>query len=206
MKSLILLGAGGHCAAVADVVRGTPTPIAGVLSKEGDADNGLVRLGGDDWLDTPQARDHQFLVAVGQVTVSPLRARLFGALVARQLQPATVVAADAYRSPGSELGAGTVLMHRVVVGPNARIGVNGIVNTGAIVEHDVVIGDHCHVSTGAILNGGVRLGSGVMVGSGAVVLQQVSICDAVVVGAGSVVTRDITSPGVYVGAPARKIQ
>ena len=205
MKSLILLGDGGHCSAVADIVRDTAMPVAGVLSKEDDPSTGLVRLGGDEWLDQPQAREHQFLVAVGQVGVSPLRARLFEALTVRGLQSATVVAADARCSKQSQVGAGTVLMHRTVVGPLARIGVNCIINTGAIVEHDVVVGDHCHVSTGAILNGGVHLGSGVMVGSGAVVLQQVSICDAVVIGAGSVVTRNITQPGIYVGAPARKL-
>jgi acetyltransferase-like isoleucine patch superfamily enzyme len=49
------------------------------------------------------------------------------------------------------------------------------------------------------------VGSHVSIGSNATILP-VSICDHVVIGAGSVVTRDITSPGIYAGNPARKIR
>ena len=55
------------------------------------------------------------------------------------------------------------------------------------------------------MNGGATVGHHCLIGSGATVLQGVSICDDVIVGAGTVVTRDIDSPGTYVGAPARKI-
>jgi acetyltransferase-like isoleucine patch superfamily enzyme len=36
-------------------------------------------------------------------------------------------------------------------------------------------------------------------------LPRVSVSNRVIIGAGSVVTRDITEPGVYVGAPARRV-
>ena len=49
------------------------------------------------------------------------------------------------------------------------------------------------------------LGNHVSIGSNATILP-VRVCDKVVIGAGSVVTRDIQTPGVYAGNPARLIR
>ena len=49
------------------------------------------------------------------------------------------------------------------------------------------------------------IGNQVSIGSNATILP-VSICDNVVIGAGAVVTKDINSPGVYAGNPAKKIK
>lgn len=49
------------------------------------------------------------------------------------------------------------------------------------------------------------IGSKVSIGSNATILP-VKICDNVVIGAGSVVTKDIVTPGVYVGNPAKKLR
>jgi acetyltransferase-like isoleucine patch superfamily enzyme len=49
------------------------------------------------------------------------------------------------------------------------------------------------------------IGNNVSLGSNATIMP-VSICDHVVIGAGAVVTKDITTPGTYVGNPARKLR
>lgn len=49
------------------------------------------------------------------------------------------------------------------------------------------------------------IGNNVSIGSNATILP-VSICDNVIIGAGSVVTKDISTPGVYAGNPAKKIK
>jgi acetyltransferase-like isoleucine patch superfamily enzyme len=50
----------------------------------------------------------------------------------------------------------------------------------------------------------IKIGSNCWIGYGAIIIGSVSVCSDVIIGAGSVVTRDITEPGVYTGAPARK--
>lgn len=50
-----------------------------------------------------------------------------------------------------------------------------------------------------------QVGDNVSIGSNATILP-VRITDGVVIGAGAVVTRDIDSPGVYAGNPARRIR
>jgi acetyltransferase-like isoleucine patch superfamily enzyme len=49
------------------------------------------------------------------------------------------------------------------------------------------------------------IGNNVSIGSNATILP-VKICDNVVIGAGAVVTKDINSPGTYVGNPVKKIK
>lgn len=49
------------------------------------------------------------------------------------------------------------------------------------------------------------IGDNVCIGSNATVMP-VMICSNVVIGAGSVVTKNIDSPGIYAGNPARKIR
>jgi len=49
------------------------------------------------------------------------------------------------------------------------------------------------------------IGNNVSIGSNATILP-VAICDDVVIGAGSVVTKNIVTPGVYAGNPAKFIR
>jgi acetyltransferase-like isoleucine patch superfamily enzyme len=50
-----------------------------------------------------------------------------------------------------------------------------------------------------------KIGDNVSIGSNVTILP-VTVCDNVVIGAGSVVTKDIKSPGVYAGNPARPLK
>lgn len=50
-----------------------------------------------------------------------------------------------------------------------------------------------------------ELGDNVVIGAGSTIMGPVKITDNVVIGAMSLVNRDITSPGMYVGIPARKV-
>ena len=50
-----------------------------------------------------------------------------------------------------------------------------------------------------------NIGNNVSIGSNATILP-IKICDNVVIGAGTVVTKDITTSGIYVGNPAKRIR
>lgn len=93
------------------------------------------------------------------------------------------------------------------------------VQSHAFICELVTIGDNCFVGHGVVFindlfseGGPARgnkglwkktiIGNNVSIGSNATILP-VSICDDVVIGAGSVVTKDITTPGIYAGNPAK---
>ena len=98
------------------------------------------------------------------------------------------------------------ILNLAFIGNNTSIGSGTLINTGAQVHHDVNIGVFCEVSPGAKLLGRVNIGDYCSIGTGATILPDVNVCNEVIVGAGAVVTKSITTPGKYVGVPARRIQ
>ncbi len=117
---------------------------------------------------------------------------------------------------GSFIGPFVEIQKQVTVGKRVRV------QSHAFICELVTIGDDCFISHGAMFindlfqMGGPAwgrndlwkqtvLGSKVSIGTNATILP-VSICDNVVIGAGAVVTKNITTPGVYAGNPARLIR
>lgn len=113
----------------------------------------------------------------------------------------------------------------VFIGPFVEIQKNVIIGRGSRIQsHSFVcelvsIGRDCFIGHGVMFvndlfsEGGpargntnlwksTTVGNRVSIGSNATVLP-VCICDDVVIGAGSVVTKNILTPGVYAGNPAR---
>ena len=116
----------------------------------------------------------------------------------------------------SFVGPFVEIQRGVVVGRACRI------QSHAVICEMVRLGDDCFVSHGVMfVNDKFRtdrpalgrrelwepttVGNHVSIGSNATILP-VTIVDNVVVGAGAVVTKDILSPGVYVGNPARRLR
>ncbi len=122
---------------------------------------------------------------------------------------------------------GCTLGEKVFVGPfveiqrDVTIGARTRVQSHAFICSLVTIGEDCFIAHGVMFindlfeNGHpagkpegwktTQVGDRVSIGSNATILP-VSICNDVVIGAGAVVTKDITSPGVYAGNPARRLR
>lgn len=107
--------------------------------------------------------------------------------------------------PQIEMREGTLIQSNCSLTVGIKIGLCVMVNLNCTIGHDTVIGDFCTINPGVNIAGDVKIGRRVNIGIGSNIIQGVSICDDVVLGAGSVVVRDITTPGTYVGVPARKI-
>lgn len=207
---VIGLGAGGHAKVVLDALLAAGVEVVGLLDARGDLRGtsvlGIPILGGDEMLDDLRAQGvtHAFIGVGSTRDVSPRR-RLYELIVARGLEPLTVVHPRAIVSADARLGRGGTILAGAIVNPGVSVGDNVIVNTGAIVEHDCVLGDHVHVATGARLAGGVTVEACAHVGIGASVRQGVRIGRDAVVGAGSVVIDDVPAGATVVGVPARPI-
>jgi len=123
---------------------------------------------------------------------------------------------------GCKIGSGAFIGPFVEIQKGVTIGARTRVQSHSFICELVTIGDDCVVAHGVMFindpfsAGGpargdtslwkaTRIGNHVAIGSNATILP-VSICDHVVIGAGAVVTRDIASPGVYAGNPARLLR
>ncbi|MBL1241822.1 MAG: acetyltransferase [OCS116 cluster bacterium] len=178
-KQLLLIGGGGHCRSVIDVIeQHAEYEIAGIIDNPtmvGKSLMGYKYLGGDD--DLPQLFEtyKYALVTIGQIENADKRITLFNLLSTIGYQMPVIISPLAYVSKHAEIDSGSVVMHHALVNAAATIGKNCIINSKALIEHDCHVGDHCHISTGAILNGGVTVQKNSFVGSNSTVIQDATI-------------------------------
>lgn len=208
-KEIILIGGGGHCKAVIDVIelenKFTIKGILDVKEKIGELVLNYPIIGSDREIENLSKTIKHFFICLGQTKTSELRKSIHQQLFRLNIQVPIIISPLAYVSKYSGIGAGSIIMHGTKINSGARIGENCILNTNSLIEHDVHLGNNCHVSTGAILNGSVYAGNDVFIGSNSVVADKLSITDRCVIGAGSTVIRSLNEPGIYAGNPVRKI-
>ena len=207
---IVLWGAGGHAAVVADLVRRTKRwRIVGFIDdmnpgRQGEVFGGARILGGRMQLAGLRRKGvQQLIVAIGDNA-----ARLRSAAIAREIgfRLASVVSPSADVAAGTAIGAGTVIGAGAVVATGARLGENVIVNTSASVDHHCVISDGAHICPGAHLAGNVSVGRGAWVGIGSVVIEGIKIGAGAKTGAGAVVVRDVPANVLALGVPARVVR
>ena len=118
---------------------------------------------------------------------------------------ATVIHPSAQISKSVSMEAGGAVFAGAIVNARAKIGRGAILNTGATVDHDCVIGDAVHISPGANLAGEVAVGDCSWIGIGASVREGISIGRNCVVGAGAAVVADVADGTRVGGVPAREL-
>lgn len=210
MKPIVLIGGGGHCKSVIDVIEQQGKyRIAGIVDLKEKAHEqilGYEIFANDDDLEALVKEYSFFLMTIGQIGINPRRTELFESVKEMGGAFPVIISPNAYVSDHARLGEGSVVMHGAVVNAGAGIGMNTIINSKALIEHDAAIGNHTHISTGAIVNGGCRIGMSCFIGSGSVMVQDKSVADKVIIGANSTVTKTIGEAGTYIGTPARKLE
>lgn len=206
---LILIGGGGHCKSVIDVIESTEQyEIVGILDKPelvGQDILGYKVIGSDDDIAKFHEKGASFLITVGQIKSCTVRIKIATKIAHLGGSLATVVSPFARVSPWASLGKGVVVMHHALVNASAVVKDHCIINNGALVEHDAYVDEFCHVSTHAVLNGNVSLGKGCFIGSNSVIAHGVKLMSNAVVGAGSVVIRNVDQNIIVIGNPAREI-
>lgn len=193
-EPILLIGAGGHARACADVIeqegRFVVKGMVGLPQEVGSQVLGYPVLGTDEDLPGLINADTKVLITIGQIKTPEPRIRIFNLL--RQLGGVlpVIVSPHAYVSSHSNLKEGTIVMHGVVINANAVVGRNCIINSQSLIEHDVTIEDHCHISTGTTVNSGVSIGTGTFIGSNSSIRQSIKIGDRCLIGMGQQVISD----------------
>lgn len=190
---LVLIGGGGHCRALIDVIESrNDFFIEGIID---DCLSGNIFgypiLGGDAILPEIFPKVQSAVIAVGQIKTPNPRVKLYKKLLDLGYQLPIIISAFARFSKYATIRSGSTVMHGAVVLAGVQVGSNVIINNQALIEHDCVIGDNCHISTGAILNGGVEVGKNCFIGSGTIVREGVCIGNGSVIAMGSIVTKSM---------------
>ncbi len=207
---IILIGGGGHCKAVIDVIETeNKFKISGIIDlpdKLGQSILDYKIIGADN--DIPQLAKQfkYFFITVGHIQTPVLRIKLFNLVKKSGGELPVIISPNAHVSKYAKIGEGTIIMHNTIINAGSEIGNNCIINNKALIEHDCRIGNNCHISTNAIINGNCIVGNNCFAGSNSVIKNGITIAQSTIIGIGAVVTKDLTESGVYVGIPAQKIK
>ena len=191
MNEIILIGGGGHCKSVIDVIEQEARfKIVGIIDKPEFLGSKVLDykvIGNDTDLKNLVKKYHYALITVGQIK-SPL-ARIKHFELAKKvgfLFP-SIISPSAYVSKHSKIGNGSIVMHRAVINANTSIGDNCIINSKALIEHDCIVSNHCHISTNVTINGGVKIKSNSFIGSNVITKDNIIINENSFIKAGTLV-------------------
>jgi len=192
MNDILLIGGGGHCKSVIDVIEQEGRfNIVGIVEKPDFLETdvlGYQIIGNDSDLGDLAKKYEYALITVGQIKSPSLRIKLFDLATKAGFTLPNIISPNAYVSKHSSIGKGVVVMHNAIVNTNASIGDNCIINSKALIEHDCLISKNCHISTNATINGGVTVESGCFIGSSATTKESITIDENSFIKAGSLVT------------------
>jgi sugar O-acyltransferase (sialic acid O-acetyltransferase NeuD family) len=105
-----------------------------------------------------------------------------------------------------EIGVGSFIGAYSILTTNIKIGKHALLNRANQIGHDSEIGDYFSTMPGAIVSGNVKIYDGVYLGTNSSIKEKLIIHSLTTIGMNSCVVKDIESPGVYAGVPAKKIK
>ncbi|MBB3189413.1 acetyltransferase [Halomonas cerina] len=205
MRTLAILGAGGHGKVVADcaeLIRWDKIHFYDDAWPEKAKDEHWPVLGNTQGL-LERARQYAgVFVAIGDgrrrcERIDELHHQ--GAHVVTLLHPRAAVSRYAV------LGMGSVMVAGAVINAFARTERGCVINTAATVGHDCTLGIGVHVAPGANIAGNVVIEDHAWIGIGARIIQGIQVGAGAVIGAGATVIDHVPAGVTVVGTPARPV-
>lgn len=149
MRTLLIVGAGGHGRVVAEIAMACGYDANAIAFLD---DNSPDAVGKIEDMPLYAPKYDGVFVAIGN---NALRQKIIDQL--KQVEGATLVTLvhpTAYVSPSATVGAGTVVEPKAVINTHSQIGQGCIISVGTVVDHDCVIGDFCHINAGVVCSAG----------------------------------------------------
>ena len=156
MKSILIIGAGGHGQVVAECAEACGYEKIDFLD-----DNYADAVGGIDELEDIAINYDGVIVSIGN---NEIRRELISRVQIIKAPLTTLIHPGAYVSPTATVGSGSIVLPGVVIHTNAIIGKGCIISIGALIDHDAIVEDFSHINTGAVVGAGIRAGGRVDAG------------------------------------------
>jgi sugar O-acyltransferase (sialic acid O-acetyltransferase NeuD family) len=213
MEKIVLVGAGGHCKVIIDIIKSdSKYDIVGVTDRAYATSHDkfvldIPIIGDDSSLEELYKNGvKNAFVCVGALQNIPIRDVIYNKLKDIGFNIPVLIHKYAIVSSYANIASGTCVMAGAIINPGAFIGENCIVNTGAVIEHDCTVQRNTHISPSASIAGGVSVGFSTHIGMGSTIIQGVHIGNNVVIGAGAVVIENIVDNVTAVGVPSKIIK
>jgi sugar O-acyltransferase (sialic acid O-acetyltransferase NeuD family) len=211
MKSISVLGFGGHASTVREACELAGWKITAFYVEEGfesvspvaDTGEKAKSVSRNQKLNPKDFDSNTFALGIGDNS-----ARLWWC--EKLLQEGFVLPrishSHSWISPSAQLAEGVFVAAGAVVQAGAQIGRAALINSNATVEHHAQVGSGAHIGPGAVLAGLVEVGDLTMVGAGAVIRDRIKIGKSATVGAGAAVVRNVPDQITVAGVPAKVLR
>jgi sugar O-acyltransferase (sialic acid O-acetyltransferase NeuD family) len=210
MKKIVLVGAGGHCKVIIDIIRSmNEYEMIGITDEHTKIDKILdIPIIGDDrkLREIYESGVENAFICVGVLNNMNLRNILYDKLKAIGFKFPVLKHKSSIVSDYASIGEGTCIMPGAIINAGSIIGINSIINTGSVIEHDCRIGNNTHISPKVSIAGSVIIGDCTHIGIGSTIIQEIRVGNNVTIGAGAVVISDIIDNALAVGVPANVIK
>jgi len=106
---------------------------------------------------------------------------------------------------GAESVAGGIFIYpNCTIYPNTFLEEDIILHSHTLIAHNSTVGQGTFISGSVTIAGSTQIGAFCYFGICSTTIDNLYICDHVRIAAGALLTKSISTPGMYVGAPARK--
>ena len=208
MKSLLILGAGGHGKVVAETALALDrySKIAFLDDKFNPKNEyefqGIKIIGNLDLSQEIFDKNiyQEAIVAIGD---SITRINWLKKLKVIGYKIPNIIHPSAWVSPSCSIKEGTIVFAQAAIQSNAIIGKGSIINTSSSVDHDCIIHEGVHICPGARLAGDVQVGEKSIIGIGSSINEGIIIGKNVIVGAGAAVISNLDDNVIAKGVPAK---
>lgn len=146
MKTLLIIGAGGHGQVVKEIAEDLGYEKIAFLD-----DNSPIAIGKISDIDKFKEEYQDAFVGIGN---NAFRDKLIEQLEKAGYNVPVLVHPSAYISRTAFIGAGTVIEPKAIVNAHASIGKGCIISVGSIVDHDTMLGNCVHANAGSIVKAG----------------------------------------------------
>ena len=210
MKDLYIIGAGGFGREVAwlaeRINQNKPTwNIKGFVDDDKEKWNqefdGYQVLGGISYL--AKCNNAYVVCAIANVII---RKKIIDELSKYSLNYATLIDPSVIISRHVEIGEGSIICAGSIISTDVEIARHVIIDWNCTVGHDDVLSNFVTLYPSVNVSGCCNIGECVELGTGMQIIQGLRVESNTIIGASSCVVKDIDSPGVYVGIPAKKIR
>jgi len=181
-KHLVIIGAGGHGQAIADLAlslrKFSKISFLDDSYPKNNAVLGIPVIGNSSYLFNEELDFDSCFVAIGN---NAIRKLMVCKIIENDFPLVSLVHPRAWASEFAEISRGCAVMAGAVVGTSAKLGLASLVNANATVDHDCILHKFSHLGVGVQLAGGVEVGeeawlqSGCSAGYGVKVTSQ-SVC------------------------------
>lgn len=206
MKSIAIIGSGGHAKVIIDsIIKMGSFNIVGILDdykEQGEKALGYDVIGKIEDINSRNYID-EYIIAVGD---NYGRYKIFEKLISKEINYATVIHPSAIIANDVIINEGVVIMAGVVINSGTRIKKHAIINTGALIDHDNFIGEFASISPGVVTGGGVMVDDYSAICLGSNLRNGINVFERSVVGMGSVVIEDVFPNLLAFGNPCKKIR